>query len=207
MLASLLAACGSTDTSGDSAHETGPEPAQQNTGNETPSQPAEDQTLTYMLGETSDPVAYKVDEAQAMVELTVERVEVGQHDQLEGFFDPEDIADLRPASVHVRVRHLSGDPLPYSYIGATLTVFTADGEPATPVLSVTALDLEGGCPEDGADPLAELPVGAEITQCTTLLISDVSQPSEVDLYLGPGNTWVPNDDNLHWTLDSQTSTA
>ncbi|MFF2376387.1 hypothetical protein ACFVUW_18600 [Streptomyces xiamenensis] len=159
------------------------------------------------VGESSGPVPFAVEyndggSWEAMVDITVDRVEVGDHSALEGYFEPEDVAGLRPAAVHVSVAHVEGEDLPYNYAGAALVVRTADGEISTAVLSVYPLAFEGRCPDDTGDEMEELPAGAVVEKCKTVLIPEGSDPVEVEIHLGRNSVYRADDSNLRWDLGS-----
>lgn len=215
-LLALTTACGGgggSDSDTDAASGT-PEPEmtadsdQEPAGeNETEEESAPEQDSALALGESSGPVPFVVEHSdgerwEATVEVTVDRVELGENAALEGYFDPDDVEGLRPAAVHVSVAHVSGEDLPYNYAGANLLVRTADGESSTNVLSVYPLAFEGRCPDDTGDAMEELPAGAVVEKCKTVLVSEDSDPVEVEIYLGVGNIYRADAGNLRWDLGS-----
>ncbi|MFD7510837.1 hypothetical protein ACFV5N_16120 [Streptomyces sp. NPDC059853] len=215
-LLALTTACGAdggSDSGTDAAsatpgQETAAEADQEPAGESgTEEESAPEQPSVLALGESSGPVPFVVEHSdgerwEAEVEITVDRVELGEHSALEGYFDPEDVVGLRPAAVHVSVAHVSGEDLPYNYAGANLLVRTADGESSTNVLSVYPLAFEGRCPDDTGDAMEELPAGAVVEKCKTVLVPEDSDPAEVEIYLGVGNIYRADDGNLRWDLGS-----
>ncbi|MGW7294190.1 hypothetical protein ACWGIB_17605 [Streptomyces xiamenensis] len=215
VLLALVTACGGDGGSGgdgDAAAGTEQETTtgtdeEPSAGQDTEPEPEPEAAPALAVGESSGPVPFVVEyndggSWEATVEITVDRVEVGDHSALEGYFEPEDVEGLRPAAVHVSVAHVEGEDLPYNYAGANLRVLTADGESSTNVLSVYPLAFEGRCPDDTGDAMEELPAGAVVEKCKTVLIPEDSDPLEVEIYLGPGNIYRADESNLRWDLGS-----
>lgn len=210
-LAGLLSGCGSGDGGDDDrGHATQAprkSPADSASGDPAsarPSEPAE--RLTYTVGEESEPLTWREEgdegerAATATIRVTVDSVTTGQHSDLQGYFEPADVKGLRPAFVRLSVEHVDGDPLEYTYAGSNVTLLDASGQQAQTVLSAVPFDIGGACPSDKSGMIERLDAREVETRCETLLVSEASDPAEVNWYRGPGNSWYETEDNITWTV-------
>ncbi|GAA2369373.1 hypothetical protein [Streptomyces carpaticus] len=172
--------------------------------NESEEESAPEQDSALALGESSGPVPFVIEHSdgerwEATVEVTVDRVELGENAALEGHFDAEDVEGLRPAAVYITLAHVSGDDLTYNYAGTNLRVRTAEGESSTEIAMIGNLPFEGRCSDDVGSPQEELPAGAVIEKCKTVLVPEDSDPAEVEIYMGP-SYFRSDPANLIWNL-------
>ncbi|MGP3970998.1 hypothetical protein [Streptomyces sp. 6N223] len=157
-------------------------PAEQAGGGDV--QPVEPGTYEYALGDTSDPVPFEEGEAQAVIELTTDQVDIGEHADLEGVFEPDQIEGMRPAHIYMTVTNLSGATLESSDPAYGASTVNADGSFGAPAI-LFGNTIPGGCP-DGTTDAMDIAVGDTVEQCTTVLIPEGTEPSEITWMMSGG---------------------
>jgi hypothetical protein len=207
VLALALTACSSDDGSeetsaADESEATEqteePPPAEETTEEEEEEEPPADEveavapgTYEYGAGETSEPVPFDDDDASAVLEITFDRVEVGESADLDGMMaDPADAEGMVPAHVYYTFANVGGDALEFSDPAYESTI-TAGGSMYPPLIDFGGPGIPGGCPDD-ADML-DIAVGESAEGCTSVLMPEGAQPEQI--------TWAQSDGQheLVWT--------
>jgi hypothetical protein len=200
VLALALTACSSDDDSeetgaagqGDATEQTEEPPAEEESPEETPTDdgaeepPAEGGeavapgTYEYGAGETSEPVPYEDYDASAVLEITFDRVELGENADLDGLMaDPADSEGMIPAHVYYTFANVGGDALE----GADPAYETTIDE-MYPALIDMGTTIPGGCP-DAAGGLLDIAVGESAEGCTSVLVPEGTEPATI--------TWAQSD--------------
>jgi hypothetical protein len=198
VLALALTACSSDDESEetgavDPSENTGqaeePPPAEETAEEEEPpaeEPPAEEAeavapgTYEYGAGETSEPVPYEDYDASAVLEITFDRVELGENADLDGLMaDPADSEGMIPAHVYYTFANVGGDALE----GADPAYETTIDE-MYPALIDMGATIPGGCSDD-AGGLLDIAVGESAEGCTSVLVPEGTEPATI--------TWAQSD--------------
>lgn len=169
-----------------------PAPEEQGGGGESV-EPVAAGTYEYTVGDASDPIPYEESDATAVIEVTATQVELGTNADLEGIFEPDQIAGMIPAHVYTTITNLSGDTLEFSDPGHDATTVNADGSYGTPAILI-GTQIPGGCTDEQTDSV-DIAVGDTVEQCASVLIPEGGEPTQI-MFMASGG-----EHELLWALN------
>ncbi|MCU4745733.1 MULTISPECIES: hypothetical protein [Streptomyces] len=203
VLALTLTACGSDDSNSSGAGSGSDQGQEQDTDQD--EDPAEDDSAgdddategsggSLALGETAGPLPYEYSEAAAELEVTVQKLDIGDIADVEALdiFDPEDLEGTTPMYLYTDYAHVGGEDLEYARPSLEQSARLATGQFMPSVIMIGSMDIPGGCP--AAEDPRTFAEGDVWNDCKMYLVPDGSELTEV--------AWTAADDAEYtWALN------